>query len=280
MSDSFTSLFLYIPGIIIFLVGTGMIKTDRQMKALGARFVANVESCAHVVKKDRMNRDTFNYYNCTVSYFDAAKNRVEKLNVKSPIEYVEGQAVNLFRRSAGQEPVIDDVLQENIFGPWVMAIGGALLLLLALFTNTGKEVQAMLVLGIVMAGAGVSLVRDYLRLKKKNLIPIKAEITDIFERQIAKGTKILRGDKFTYYPIVTYEIDGKKCIRRCNINSGNEKSFKVGETMTLYYDAVNKILQEKTAQLGYMVAGAICVGLGLLVLVTTVAEIISRGGFA
>ena len=73
-------------------------------------------------------------------------------------------------------------------------------------------------------------------MKKRNLKTLDAEIVEVYSRQLSRDSKILTSSKYTYYPVVRYKLDGKDNLRRCNINSSSDKSFKAGEHMTLYYD--------------------------------------------
>lgn len=251
--DKFTQLFLYVPGVIIFLVGTGMIRTDMALRRLGACVEASVVSCNHVIKKDRKDREVYNYYSVVVDFFNGQN--MDRLTVKSPTEYSEGQQVMLFRKK-NEDPKLISMEDESLFGGWPTAIGGALMILLALYENMGKEVAAMICLALILIGAGAILLYQYFRLKKRGLQPIEATVIELFTRQISKSTKILRGDKFTYYPIVSYELNGKRNIRRCNINSSGEKTFKVGDKMTVYYDPKKRVVIEKSAKLSLLLWGA------------------------
>ena len=113
----------------------------------------------------------------------------------------------------------------------------------------------LLILITAAVGTGIFLSRN---------VVLEGEIVSIYTRQISKGTKILKGDKFTYYPVVRYMLDGRENRRRCAINSGNEKSFKVGESMTLYYDPKDKVVLEKHAHPGVLIAGIALAVLGVL----------------
>lgn len=259
--DKITQLFIYIPGVIIFLVGTGMIRTDIALHRLGACVEASVLSCNHVIKKDRKDREIYNYYSVVVDFFNG-KN-MERLTVKSPTEYSEGQQVMLFRKK-GQDPKIISMEDESLFGAWPTAIGGALMILLALYENMGREVPAMTCLAAILGGAGIILLYQYFRLKGRGLQAVEATIIEIFTRQISKSTKIIRGDKFTYYPVVSYELNGKKNIRRCNINSSGEKTFKVGEKMTVYYDPRKRVIIEQHAKLSLLIWGIALLAAGIV----------------
>lgn len=258
MSD-FTQLFLYVPGVLIFLVGSGMIRTEMALKRLGACVDAAVISCNHVIKKDRQEREIYNYYSVVVEFFNG-KN-LERLTVKSPTEYAPAQQVLLFRKKR-EDPKLLSNEDESLFGGWATAIGGALMILLALFQNLNQQVYAMICLSLILLGAGGILLVKYLTLKSKHLQPIQATVTEIYTRQISKSTKIIKGDKFTYYPIVTYELDGRKNIRRCNINSSGEKTFKAGESMTLYYDPKTHTVTEFHAKLSLLVWAVVLLVVG------------------
>ncbi|MBQ9563005.1 MAG: hypothetical protein IJU99_06100 [Lachnospiraceae bacterium] len=269
--DKFSQLFLYIPGIIIFLVGSGQVRGWMRRLRPGQNIEGRVLSCDHVVKTDKKDREVFNFYNVLVEYTDAQTQHVVRQSVKSPTEYAPGQPVRVYFGQPGEGPSISEKEDETLFHPIVLMLGGALLILLALWQNQGNEVAAMICLALVMFGAGLSMVLNYLRLKRRGLVSVKAEITDIYKRQISRATKILRADKFTYYPIVRYQLDGKDCLRRCNINSGSEKSFTVGDTMTLYTDPKTGVVLEHGARLGFAIFGAVLLILGILVGLSTLS---------
>ena len=154
--------------------------------------------------------------------------------------------------------------EAEIFHPVVMMCGGALLILLTLFENQKREVEAMTCLTIILIGAGISLLWNYFSLKNRNLKTINAEIVEIFTRQLSKQTKIWKASKYTYYPIVKYEIDGREYTRKCKINSSGKNTFKIGDKMNLYYDASEKIILEKHAHIGLLISGTIIFIIGAL----------------
>ena len=63
-----SKLFMYIPGIILFLVGSGQVKDWLYMRRMGSCVEAGVTNCKHVVKKDKKDREIYNYYDVTVEY--------------------------------------------------------------------------------------------------------------------------------------------------------------------------------------------------------------------
>ncbi len=267
--DAFSGFSLYIPGIIIFLAGSGQLRQWMRLHSGGTTFRGTVVSCKHVVKKDRHGREVYNYYDLLTEFTNPKTGNMEKQPVKAPSEYSIGQQITVNRR--GNQCVIAERGTEFVFTPWQMMIGGALLILLALFQNQEKKIPAMICLSLVLAGAGLAVIADDLSIRKKHLVTLDAVVTDIFARQISRGTKIVRGDKFTYYPVVRYELDGKVNLRRCTVNSSRQNSFKVGSHMNLYYDPAAKTVCERKEKTGMLILGIALLTVGLLALASTVS---------
>ena len=261
MSD-WSQLLLYIPGIIIFLVGSGQTRTWLRSLGPGGAMSGTVLKTEHVVKKDSKGREIFDYYNTTVEYRDQ-KGHVNRNTMKAPVEYAEGQQL-IVTKGADGNLAYAEAKGENLFHPLAMMIGGALLILLALEQNRGNEVRAMACLAAVLAGAGISLVWKWHDYRRRRLQELPAVITGLYSRQISKESKIVKGARYTYYPVVRYTLNGKESVRRCTVNSEREKSFKVGDTITLYHDPETGEVLEKNARLWMLIAGVVLAGAGIL----------------
>ena len=262
--DALSKLFMYIPGIVIFLVGSGQVRGWLRRKLGGGALDGKVIGCEHVIKRDRQDREVYNYYNVTVEYRDPATQHTIRQSLKSPTEYALSQPVHVFPGKNGEKMQLSEKEDEAMFHPWALMIGGALLIILALEENQGKEVPAMVCLAIVLAGAGLSMIWNFVKLKKRHLQRLDAEIVEIYTRQISRATKILKGDKFTYYPVVKYMLDGKENMRRCLINSSGSNTFKVGEQMPLYRDPANGVILEKNARPVILFFGIVLLAAGIL----------------
>ena len=259
----FSKLLLYVPGIVIFLVGSGRVKDYLQLHRKGAVTGGTVTECKHIVQKDKKDRTAYDYYNVTAQYRNPVTNRKDSATVRSAVEFLPGQSVTMYLGGKG-DPVFADADDESLFNPFVTMICGALLILLALFDDRGQMVPAMACLSAVMVIAGVTMIVHTLILKKRNLEPVTAEITGTFKRQISRESKILKGSKFTYYPIVRYRIDDKDCIRRCDVNASREDAFRKGDTITLYYDRARNLILEKNASILILLIGIVLTGAGIL----------------
>lgn len=251
------------PGLVLFLVGSGQTRSwIRQLRGTD-QAEGIVLACSHVVKKDKKERDVYNYYDVKVEYQDPKTQKTVKETFKSPTEYALQQPVRVYKGSDGKT-IITEKVDEDIFPPVGMMVLGALLILLAFWQNQGNQIGAMAALSASLLLIGGVLIWNYSKLKRKNLTPINAVVVDIYTRQLSKGSKILRGDRFTYYPIVRYEIDGKENIRRCLVNTSSEKGFKVGDNMTLYYEPATGAVRERGPRKLFLIGGIILVLCGAL----------------
>ena len=191
---SFSELLLYLPGAVVFLVGSGQTRSwIRQLRGTD-KADGIVTSCEHVVKKDKKDRDVYNYYDITVTYQNVTTGKNEKEFFKSPTEYALKQPVKVYKGSDGKM-VITEKVDEDIFHPLAMMILGAMLILLAFWQNQGNTVAAMAALSASLVFAGGVLIWNYIKLKRMHLVPIEAEITGTFTRQLSKNSKILRSGR-------------------------------------------------------------------------------------
>lgn len=260
--DNLTKLFLYIPGIIIFLVGSGEVRRWMRMRRKGSCYYGTVVSCNHVHKQDSKKRDLENYYNTVVEYRNTDRGNMVRKVIRSATQYADNQPVRIYIDNNQVQLV--EMEEVTVFNPWAMMIGGALLILLALYTNQNKEIPAMVCLSLVLMGIGGVLIYHYVSLKKRNLQPITGKVIGTYKRQISKETKIVRGSKFTIYPIVKYTINDKEYIRKCNLNANSENSFPEGSDFILYYDPAKDVVIETCAKKAYFIFGIIILLVGIL----------------
>ncbi len=266
---SLEKLFLYIPGIIIFLVGSGQTRISLRRKRGGEVMNGTVTDCKHVVKKDRKERNIYDYYLITVEKIQSLTGKAQKVSVKSPTKYLEGQPVTVYKGSAkgaasGEETYLYDSEDFSLFQPWEMLIGGALLILLAFYQNKGDQIMAMTFLVLLFIGSGLSLTIRYIFSRKKKVRVLEAEVIEVYSRQLTKDSKIIKSGRNTFYPVVRYEQDGVECIRRCHINSSSEKSFPIGSTMKLYQDMDTMLVTEKQRNRGTFAVGVLLLLIGIL----------------
>ena len=263
MTD-FSQLLLFVPGIVIFLVASGQVREYLRINRPDATRKGIVKYNKHITKNDKYGRQVFDYFDTAIESTNPSGNKKERHIIKSPVEYAPNQQVTLYFDKVTGEPSLTNGVNEWLFHPWLAMVGGALLILLALFQTQGKEIPAMICLSLILLGSGGGMIANYLDLKRKKLEVIPSEIVEIYERQISKQGRFSGGSKFTYYPIVKYALSGTDTLRRCNVNSSRKESFKIGDTIDLYYSPTEGAIREKKANPFILVFGIITFVLGLL----------------
>ena len=263
MAD-FSQILSYIPGAVIFLVASGQVRESRRLIRSDLSRNAEVKSAKRVTKNDKYGRVVYDYYEITAESENPSTGKKERHTVKSPVGYEPKQKVTMYFDKVSGEALLGEEIREYLFHPWAGMLFGALLILMALFQNQGKEVLAMTCLALLLTGAGLCMILNYVSLKKKNLETVSAEIVEIYERQISKPGRFSGSGRFTYYPIVRYEKDGVSTLRRCNVNSSRKESFRIGDNVKLYYSPSEDGIREKHANPIILAAGILCVACGIL----------------
>jgi hypothetical protein len=77
MSD-FSQYLMFIPGIVIFLVESGQVREYRRRARFGATREAEVKLTKHVTKKDKFDRQVFDYFETTVESADPRTGKKER----------------------------------------------------------------------------------------------------------------------------------------------------------------------------------------------------------
>ena len=263
MTD-FSQLLMFIPGIVIFLVASGQVREYRRASRPDATRTGSVKYSKHITKNDKYGRQVFDYFDTTIESVNPSTKKKERHVVKSPVEYGVNQQVSLYFDRVTGEPTLTNGVNEWLFHPWLGMVGGALLILLALFQMQGKQIPAMVCLALILIGSGAGMIGNYVSLKKKKLQAVPAEIIDIYERQISKQGRFSGGSKYTYYPVVKYLFSGVETMRRCNVNSSRKESFKIGDMINLYYSPSEDVIREKKENLFVLIFGAVVLTLGIL----------------
>ena len=163
----FSKLLLYVPGIVIFLVGSAQTRSWLRYRKPGSSDSGTVVRCTHIVKKDKKGRIQYDYYDVLTEYTDQTTGHSRRKIYKSPNEYAEGQQVRIIHGTGADKTYLTEKEDEFVLHPLAMLLGGALLILLALEENRGNEVAAMAYLTAVLIGGGASLLARFISLKKK-----------------------------------------------------------------------------------------------------------------
>ena len=114
------------------------------------------------------------------------------------------------------------------------AIEGMLLAVFPVVYNNAGEKQGSLILSALFLVGGLIALAFYLGKRKKNLTEITGTITDVlyYKTEEKKLSKLVE----SYYPLIQYNLNGKKRTFLSSYNSSRESTYKKDSTVTLYYD--------------------------------------------
>ncbi len=272
--ESLSKLLIYIPGILIFLVGSRETAAWLKSFLFGKRISAKVSCVNHVRKKYKAGRNQYNYYNAVLEYKVPNSSRLLKTEMKVPFEPAVGQVIKLSVDREGKNAVFSKNPNTSNIHPAAMTVIGALMLITALEANNGNEVAAAFCIGGMLAAAGISAAVHNIRLKNKKLTAVTGTIVDVFERQISKESKLIKEAKVTHYPIVSFTFDQQEIVFRPEVNSEKETDFKTGDDFLLYYDSKDNEIYEKPAKAAWIAAGILLLILGIVIIASAASAMI------
>lgn len=236
-------LFLVVVGAAILVVGTTSFRLQRRIRKQGLVREGTVTGGKHVEKKDGSGQLIQNYYDLMVEYSVDGHRRRKAL--KSVDEYLPGDRIRVIRDPGKKDEVtVYEDHKVTVFGPGALILSGLLIAVLPVVRVQYGELYMSVNLALVLAVIGTSLIMAYLRDRKRNLIPIEAEIVDLLYWKTGDDKKKWSKPSVSYYPVLRYSVDGVERIMRSRYNSSTETAYKAGMKRKLYQDmAENRILE-------------------------------------
>ena len=114
------------------------------------------------------------------------------------------------------------------------------------------------ILAALMVLTGAALCASYGKDKKRNTEEIKAVLTDVLKWQNGQKKK-WSTPAASYYPILTYTLDGKERRMRSRYNSSSPVNYKKGKEITLYRDLESGRILERGPKLSMLTGGIILI---------------------
>lgn len=246
--------FLVVIGAAILVVGTTSLRMKLRIKRQGLLTAGTVISSKHVEKRDKEGRLIQNYYELMTEYGESGKRRRKTL--KSTDEYLAGEQVRVIQEPGKTDELrIYDDHKIEVFGPAPLILTGLLAAVMPVVRSQYGERYMSLVLALILLVVGGSLTAAYLRDKKRNLVPVEAEIVDILYWKNGDDRKKWSKPSVAYYPILRYTADGVTRTMRSIYNSSTETAFKAGTTKVVYLDSSENRIVERGAKASMLVAG-------------------------
>lgn len=121
----------------------------------------------------------------------------------------------------------------------------------------------MIVLGIILALAGVLLIAAFLNSKRKCTARVEATVSEILVKAMPR-----RGYSVNYYtPVFTYTVDGTAYSEKADLFTKDAKLFAVGQKATVFVDPANPAAMRYGSVIGFLIAGIVLALAGLFIIV-------------
>lgn len=124
------------------------------------------------------------------------------------------------------------------------------------------------ILAALMFLTGAALCAAYGKDKKRNTEEIKAVLTDVLKWQNGQKKK-WSTPAASYYPILTYTLDGKERRMRSRYNSSSPVNYKKGKEITLYRDLDSGRILERGPKLSMLTGGIILILISVIGAIST-----------
>jgi len=239
---SIQTIFVVLLGAAVFVIGTTNIRAYLRLRKPGNILRGKVLSVRSVEKRDKEDRLIQHYYELTVQCSGGGKTFHEKIN--STMEYEKGDEVKL-AGNGGKAVLLSG---KNVTFGTALAItlaGMGLAVFPIVYQNNGeKEGSVILVILLILAGAisWASFRKD----RRKNLVRIDGEITDILYYRSGDNKKFSKPVE-SYYPLIKCRIHEKERTFLSAYNSSTKGTYKVGTKVKLFYDEEQEAVVEKKA---------------------------------
>lgn len=257
------SIFTVLAGTAVFVLGTTGIRDYMRTKRAGNIFKGRVTDSKLVQKRDNENKLIGHYYELTVQY-KGSTGFVNKL-IKSVEEYVKGDEVDLILKDG--TPAVYDNKKVGIIPLILMTLSGiSLAVFPVVYRNVGEK-QGSIALAMFFMLIGILFISMYMSNKGSNLLPIKGKIKELLCHKSESNSKILK-PKNTYYPIIEYIHGEKEGLFLSAYNSSNEAIYKIGKSITIFYDEDRKCIVERKPNPFLLVFAVIFIGMACLGIVT------------
>jgi len=231
-------------GVVIFVTGTTKLREHLRFKKCGTICEATVLQSNHVSQNDKQGNLIQSYYELRVGYKENGHKK--QANIKSLQEYGQDTPLTIVINKGGKEDVgVCEGPGQPMYTAWILIAAGILTTLLPVIKNDYGMTGSFLVLSILFLLLSLYFMLSYLSDKKRKIIPVEAEITDLLHWKKGKeGAKLIK-PVISYYPILMYEHNGAKYHIRSKYNYTSESACRVGNKKMIYYDEEYKCAVEQ-----------------------------------
>lgn len=251
------AVFLVVIGAALLVTGTSGLRRSIRMKKQKVQRTGKILRISHVEKRDEEGFLIQNYYETRIEYVENGHR--QQATVKSVDEFQEGEEVRILKDNerGGQLRIVENE-KSAVFGPWILIGAGILIISMPFVQKQYGDAYVSAILAALMFLTGAALCASYGKDKKRNTEEIKAVLTDVLKWQNGQKKK-WSTPAASYYPILTYTLDGKERRMRSRYNSSSPVNYKKGKEITLYRDLESGRILERGPKLSMLTGGIILI---------------------
>jgi len=242
--------FFLLFGAMLFVSGLTKLREQLRFRKHGGIWEGRVLQSKHVFQKNSTGELIQNYSDLRVEYKENGHKK--QVDVKSVQEYAKGDLVMVANGKTAREEVhIYEGQTAPIYMLLLLMITGLLTAMLPVVKRDCGMTGGSLILAAIFMVLGLYFGLTYVNDKRRKLLPLEAQITDLLcWKKGREGGRLVK-PKLSYYPIITYERDGRKRQIRSRVNYNSKAACQINSKKTVYYDEENKCITEHCAR-GYM----------------------------
>ena len=263
---SIQTIFLVLLGAAVFVIGTTNIRAYLRLQKPENILNGKVLSVKPVEKRDNEGRLIQHYYELMVQCAGGGKTFNEKM--ESTMEYEKGDEIKLVRNGSKVVPFSDRGVTFGMALAITLA-GMGLAVFPIVYQNNGEK-EGSLVLVLLLILAGVISCSAFIKDRKKNLLAVEGEITDVLYYRRGENKKFSKPAE-SYYPLIRCSIRGKEKTFLSAYNSSTKGTYKTGAKVKLFYDEEAGCIVEKKASPALLVMAVLFWLMALAGLISIIA---------
>ena len=259
------SLFLVLIGVLLLAAGVSSLDSVLRFRKPDSSYEGTVLASTLRTQIDEKERLIQRYYSLDTNYTDE-KGARKTAGIRSTEQYYPGDPIRLMRQNNVLYPYIrsgTDTL-SSIF----LILSGVMMVITELLYVHVSMKAASLGLAGVFACLAVSLFRSWYRDSRLHLIPEEGTISELLcYREEKQERTIFRTN--TWYPVITYERDGRSYSFLSRNGEKSSTSFKVGKKVSFFFDPEAHCVLEKKAGPGTIAAAGVMAAIAAYGLIAT-----------
>lgn len=261
--------FLIVVGAVIVVLGVTDLKNKIRMNKKDFFIEGKVLSAEHRKKEYSDGFLMQNYYDLTVEVKENKDKK--KINIKSTEEYFKGERLKIYKDNVYKNRYCiykqDD---KTVLTSLMLSFIGVFVVFVP-FSNLKWQ---SLLLALIVLLVSLMLLIIFFREKRKNYNEIDAEIVDVLKFENNNDNtgrkKIFSSKTVTYYPILSYCLDGRERHLRSDFNSSQDKFFKKGKKMKVYVNMDTGNVTEKRNKISFLIIGSLLLIVAIYGLITSI----------